>query len=275
MGDRLANKVTVVTGAGSGLGRASALRFAAEGAAVAVVDLNADAARATAAAVTADGGRAWAFALDVCDAEALATMVRDVNVQWGAIDVMYANAGVSGHSTALTCTRSEWDRVVSVNLTGSWLCSQAVLGGMIEQGSGSIILQASGAGLRGIARTFAYAAAKGGIVSMCRQMAVDFGPSGIRVNTIAPGTIRTPMSEAAYVERLTRQGVQDASVDDALLRVSSTYPMRRLGEVTDCANLALFLASDESAWITGVTFPLDGGLTASRPLWSGDEPGPN
>jgi NAD(P)-dependent dehydrogenase (short-subunit alcohol dehydrogenase family) len=254
--DRLAGKVALITGAGSGLGRASALRFAAEGAAVACADLDESAAAQVASEVTKAGGKALAARVDVSSARHAEQMSRSVLDAFGHIDVVFANAGIPGTGSAATTAEADFDRVIAVNLKGVWLSSKFVLPHMIERGQGVIINQASMGGLVGIPGIFPYAAAKGGVIAMTRQMAVEFGPQGIRVNAICPGTIPTPLVAKSRAERAGSAPAADPGA--ALLR----YPLRRLGEVDDVAALAVFLASDEAKWITGAVYPVDGGRSA-------------
>lgn len=260
MGERLAGKVALVTGAGSGIGRAAALRFAAEGAAVVCADLDGDGAEATAA----EAGRgAVALRTDVtsqADTERAAATAME---RFGAVDVLYANAGIAGVGSAMDCDPAVWDRVVAVNLTGVWLSMRAVLPHMVRAGGGSIVNQASVGGLVGVPGIAPYAAAKGGVIALTRQAAVEHGPQGVRVNAIAPGTVPTPLVTATYQARAGISGAQGEDVERQLARTRTRYPIGRLGEVDDIANLALFLASDESSWITGGVYVIDGGMTAA------------
>ena len=255
---RLAGKVAIVTGAGSGIGRAAAIRFAAEGSAVVCADIGAESATATADAIGA--GTAMAVEVDVtrpADVERLVHLAVD---RFGRIDVLYANAGVGGVGTAADTDEAEWDRVVGVNLTGVWRSCKHVLPHMVSAGSGSIVLQASIGGMRGVPSVAAYAAAKAGVIGLCRQMALDYGPSGIRVNAIAPGTVPTPLVQGIWAA-----GAGLVAGDDLNARVEAAaalYPLRRVGTPDDVANVALFLASDEASWVTGAIYVVDGGKTA-------------
>jgi NAD(P)-dependent dehydrogenase (short-subunit alcohol dehydrogenase family) len=265
MSGRLDGKVAIVTGAGSGLGAASAIRFASEGASVLCADINLEGAEQTVKEIRASGGSGLAHEVDVTDVGATESMAAAATAEWGTIDVLYANAGiVAPGSTATTCTPETWARVLAVNLTGPWLCSRAVLPTMIAAERGSIILQASGAGILGVRGSCPYAASKGGVIAMCRQMASDYGPNNIRVNAIAPGTIWTPLVQRNYEDRVAEG--RYASVEEGMRLSTGRYPLGRLGAPADNASLALFLASDESHWITGVTIPVDGGLTSSSGL---------
>lgn len=174
---RLAGKTAVITGGASGLGKASALRFAEEGAWVAVVDLNRASAQEVVDDIIAAGGRAFAMAVDVTSTEQCEDMVARTMAEFGHIDIMFSNAGITGNGAAVDITEEHWGRVIDVNLKSVWLCAKAVLPHMIERGSGSIINQASMAALIGIDGIFPYTAAKGGVTAMTKQMAVTYGPA--------------------------------------------------------------------------------------------------
>ena len=181
--------------------------------------------------------------------------------QYGRIDVLFANAGIP-HSGSITTTgKSDWDRVLAVNLTGVWLANRAVIPAMLEQGGGSIINQASITALVGFSGVAAYTAAKGGVVALTRQAAIDYGEHNIRVNALCPGTINTPLVEATYKQRGGVNMDDPMPLEEALAASAARYPLKRLGSVEDVAYMATFLASDEAGWITGATFPIDGGYT--------------
>lgn len=263
MAGRLQGKAAIVTGAGAGLGRTAALRFAAEGARTACVDVDPAAAADTAAAAQAAGGEAIALTADVSSETDVEAMVDATLAAFGTIDVLYANAGITGVGSAADCTLETWNRVIAVNLTGVWLCSKHVLPHMVAAGGGSIINQASVGGLIGVAGIAPYAAAKAGVIGLTRQTAVDYGPHGVRVNAICPGTIPTDLVTETYRARAGLADSLGADPEEGLRRVVSRYPLRRLGTPEDNANLAVFLASDESAWITGGVHVVDGGLSAA------------
>ena len=264
MAGQLDGKVAIITGAGSGIGRAAALRFAAEGGAVLCSDLNEDTAVEVAKAAVESGGLAVAVAGDVSSPRDAERMAAETVAAFGAIDVLYANAGIPGVGNAMDLDEEVWNQVIAVNLTGVWLSCKYVLPHMVSRGRGSIVNQSSIVGLIGVPGTAPYAAAKGGVVGLTRQMAVDFGPKGVRVNAICAGTVPTPLVTATYEERVRLGLVRDqTSVEEGLQRATERYPMGRLGTVDEVANLALFLASDESSWITGGVFTVDGGCTAA------------
>lgn len=247
---RLQDRVAVVTGGGSGIGRAICRLFAADGAKVVAADLVPERAQETAALIQEAGGEAIGVAVDVSKADMVTAMVDAANDAFGRVDILVNNAGLSVGDTILDFDEAAWDLNLDVVLKGAYLCSKAVVPGMIERGSGVILNIASVNGMMAVGES-AYSAAKAGMINLTGNMAIHFGDKGIRVNCIAPGTIRTPI----WGERIAR----DPEVFD---KVSQWYPLGRVGEPDDVANAALFLCSDDAAWITGVTLPVDGGLTA-------------
>jgi NAD(P)-dependent dehydrogenase (short-subunit alcohol dehydrogenase family) len=249
----LDGKVALITGAGSGIGRAAALRFAAEGADVGVLDLRDEAAKETVALIEADGGRGIALAADVTDAAAVEDAVARTAAEFGGLHVLYNNAGIGSSGSVAVAEEADWDRALAINAKGTFLCSRAALRHME---SGSIINQGSVAALVGVPNFAAYCAAKGAVVALTRSMAVDLGPRGIRVNVICPGTVFTPLME----DMLRARG--DGDVELGLERTVVKYPLGRLGTPEEIANVALFLASDESSWMTGSVITPDGGMTA-------------
>lgn len=261
---RLAGKVAVVTGAGAGFGEAAATRFAAEGARVLCVDRDPDRAGSVAERITRDGGASVPFAADVASAHDNEAMVEAALRAYDRIDVVFANAGVAGPGSATNTTEDEWQTVVDVNLKSVWLAAKYALPTMIAQGSGSFVATASVGGLVGLKGVLPYAAAKGGVVAMVKQMGYDYSHHGIRFNAICPGTIRTQLVDETYRERLRRAGSTDLDRDVAagLSEMTGRYPAGRLGDVQDVSSAALYLASDESAWVTGTAMPVDGGYTS-------------
>ncbi len=244
---RLANKVALITGAGHGIGRMTALTFAREGAHVAVADINLSAAQAVADEITRADGRAKAVFLDVARAESVEVAVRTTHEWAGRLDILINNAGITRDARVQKLTEEQWDAVIDVNLKGVWLCTKFATPHMIAQGSGVILNAASIVGLHGNFGQTNYAAAKSGVIGMTKTWARELGPNGIRVNAIAPGFVQTDMI---------------ASVPEKVLdTIQERTPLRKLGSAQDIANAYLFLASDEAGFITGSVISVDGGLT--------------
>ena len=256
MTGKLAGKTAVVTGAGSGIGRAAAVLFAREGAAVAVVDLNAEAAKDTAGEIAASGGSALPVVANVADRLQVTSAFEQIRNEYGRVDVLYNNAGVNSAGSVIDATEDDWDRSFAVNAKGTFLCSQAAAPGMVAAGGGSIINQGSVAALAGIANFASYCAAKGAVVALTRSMSVDLAPRGVRVNVICPGTVYTPLMEPM----LRARGGGDMAAGLAL--TVAKYPIGRLGTPEEIAAVALFLASDDSSFMTGSVVTADGGMTS-------------
>jgi meso-butanediol dehydrogenase / (S,S)-butanediol dehydrogenase / diacetyl reductase len=247
---RLDQRVAIVTGAGSGIGRAIALRFAAVGARVIVADIAGEGARETVAAVSAAGGSAAAAVLDVADEDQVRELVdRTVDAE-RRIDVLVNCAAISEGEGIVDLDPAVWDRTLSIDLRAPYLCMRAVLPHMVSARRGSIVNIGSVNGLLGFGE-YSYSAAKAGLVSLTQNAAIEFGPAGIRVNIICPGTVRTPIWKARVAAR-----------PDIFDRLSRWYPLGRVAEPEEIASTALFLASDEASFITGATIVVDGGLTA-------------
>jgi len=247
---RLAGKTALVTGAGSGIGRAIAERFAAEGARVAVAGRTRESAAQTVAQITERGGTAMPAGADVTDAAAVRTMVADTMAAMGSIDILVNNAGKAIGDGILETDVETWDLDLAVVLRSVFLCTKAALPGMIARGRGAIVNISSVNGMTGLGEE-GYSAAKAGMINFTQNVAIRHGPSGIRANCICPGTIRTPI----WNDVLER----DPRVFE---RLAAWYPLGRVGEPDDVASAALFLASDEASWITGATLTVDGGLLA-------------
>ena len=245
---RLADTAAIVTGGGSGIGRAITERFAAEGASVLVAELVAERAEAVAAEVP--GVRT--VTADVTVAADVERMVDAATEAFGRVDVLVNNAGFGAADDLLEIDEETWDFEVSVNLKAAYLCSRAVLPGMIERGSGVLVNIASVNGMAFFANE-AYSAAKAGMINLTRSVAVRYGRHGIRANAISPGTIRTPL----WQERIDKE----PAIFERLLK---WYPLGRVGEPEDIAAAAVFLASADAAWITGEVLRVDGGLLAGN-----------
>jgi len=256
MAGKLSGRVAVITGAGSGIGRAAAGLFAREGAEMALVDLNAEAAAAAAAEITAAGGRALAVGADVADAAQVDLAFRQISGEFGRVDVLYNNAGVNSAGSVVDATDEDWDRCFAVNAKGTFLCSRAAGRLMVAAGGGSIINQGSVAALVGIANFASYCASKGAVVALTRSMSVDLAPRNVRVNAICPGTVYTPLMEPM----LRARGNGDLAA--GLAMTTAKYPIGRLGTPAEIAAVALFLASDDSSFLTGSVITADGGMTS-------------
>ena len=257
MGTRLSGKVCLITGAGSGIGQASARLFASEGGRVVVADLDLGAARATADEIVQAGGEAVAELVDVTDEAQTADLAARVVERWGRIDVLFNNAGIPGVGDVLETEPELFDRVMKVNVRGVYLMSRAVVPHMIAQKSGSVINMSSGIAEIGLARRVSYAASKGAVMAMTRSMQVDLAPHGVRVNALLPGTILTP-----FVERYLAESYSDPEEGMASIRKRQLSP--DLGRPEDVAAAALFLASDESKFMMASGLVIDGGMTGAK-----------
>jgi NAD(P)-dependent dehydrogenase (short-subunit alcohol dehydrogenase family) len=256
MTGKLSGRVAVITGAGSGIGRAAADLFAREGAEVALVDLNAEAAKDATEQITAAGGRALAVGADVADAAQVDLAFGQISGEFGRVDVLYNNAGVNSAGSVVDASDEDWDRCFAVNAKGTFLCSRAAGRLMVAAGGGSIINQGSVAALVGIANFASYCASKGAVVALTRSMSVDLAPRNVRVNAICPGTVYTPLMEPM----LRARGNGDLAA--GLAMTTAKYPIGRLGTPEEIAAVALFLASDDSSFLTGSVITADGGMTS-------------
>jgi len=248
---RLEGTIAIVTGAGSGIGRACALAFAREGAKVALVGRRKNRLEEVAREI---GSSALVMAADVSQKKDDARVVEQTVSHFGGLNVLLNNAGVLHIGTAEGITEAQWDETFNVNVRGLWLLSIAALPYMRKAGGGSIVNMASVLGINGARQRAAYASSKGAVVLLTKCMAIDHAPDHIRVNAICPGFVETEFTAKVFSE---------APDPDAVRRERiAVHPIGRLGEPEDIAGLAVYLASDESSWVTGAVFPVDGGYLA-------------
>ncbi len=258
----LENRVAIVTGAGSGIGAASARRFAAEGAAVVAVDIRGSKAAETAAAIDDQGGHAMAIEADVSQAADVERMVAETVGELGGLDVLFSNAGTIRPGTAVELSVEDWDLVMAVNVRSVFLGGKYAVPAMLERGGGSIINTASISGLHGDGGAVVYAASKAAVINLTRAMATDHSGDGIRVNAICPGTIETPP-------------VQRMVANPEVMRVNvEAHSLGRIGQPEEIAAAAVWLASDESSFVTGEHLVVDGGLRSRSPLGRLADPRP-
>lgn len=252
-------RTAIVTGAGSGIGRAIAERFAADGIAVVCADLNEAAVTEVVADLTADGRPALALHTDITDEASVADMARR-SMDWaGRVDICVANAGAMVEGDILALSLDDWNRALRVNATGAFLTARAVLPHLLVQG-GTLVFTASTVGLAGMKGVAGYSAAKGAVIALTRQLAADFAARGVRVNAVAPGAVRTPLSESQFRAR----AADEAEFQTLLNQVIGRYPISRWGTSAEIAEVVLFLATDRSSWMTGQIIPIDGGLLELR-----------
>ncbi|HSP35116.1 MAG TPA: glucose 1-dehydrogenase [Thermoanaerobaculia bacterium] len=251
---RLSNKVALITGGGSGIGKASCLLFAREGAKVVVVDLKKETAQATADEIAKAGGQAKAFAADVSKAKDAEAMVKFAEDSFGRLDIAFNNAGVflPDDDSVTNTTEEVWDKVININLKGVFLGCKYEIPAMLRAGGGSIINTASFVAILGAAAPqIAYTASKGGVLSMTREIAVEFARKNIRANALCPGPVETPLLNELLSDPARRQ------------RRLVHIPPGRFARAEEMANAALFLASDEASFVNAATFLVDGGITAA------------
>jgi len=251
---RLSSQSALITGATSGIGEATALLFAREGARVAITGRNEKRGHAVTEAIVNNGGRAIFLRTDVRKAAECERAVHETVKAFGRLDILFNNAGIFYPHDTIECSEEEWDEQIDINLKGTFLMSKAALPGMIAQGRGVIINNSSGWGIVGGDKAVAYCASKGGVVLMTKAMAIDHGRQGIRVNCICPGDVETPMLP------------QDAKMRglewDAYIAGCANRPLGRVGSAEEIAKAVLFLASDDSSFMTGAALVVDGGGTA-------------
>lgn len=250
---RVDGKVAVVTGGAQGIGKASALALAAEGARVMIGDVDDRGATQTLQQIEEAGGEAIFLHTDVASSPEVGALIDKAVERFGKLDVLFNNAGVAIPGTVVEITEEDWERAIAINLTGVWRGMKAAIPAMIEAGRGSIINTSSVQALVGFPGWAGYAASKGGINSLTQQAAVEYAPQRIRVNAIAPGTIWTPMNER-ILEAL------GGDQEEHLRHWADAHPLGRIGQPEEVAEAVVFLASDESSFITGVCLRVDGGL---------------
>ena len=247
---RLKDKVALITGGASGIGRATAELFAQEGARVAVADYSKEGGQDTVKAIQEAGGDAMFTPVDVSDSAQVTHMVDAVLQAYGRIDILFNGAGILYYGTVLDTDEQAWNRVLSINLTGTYLCCRAVLPHMIRQGGGSIINVASTVGAHdACANAVAYVTSKGGVTLFTKAIAIDHAKQGVRVNALVPGATDTPM-------------IRNAIAPEALEALAASHPIGRLGRPEELAKAVLFLASDDASFVTGTAMYVDGGQTA-------------
>jgi len=247
---RLPSQVALVTGAASGIGRAVAVRFAREGAKVMVADASELGGQETLDQIRAFGGKATFAGIDVSDSSQVTRVVQRTIEEHGDLHILFNGAGILAYGTVLETTEEAWNRMMAVNLTGTFLCSKAALGHMVAKGRGAVINVASTTGSHdACAHAAAYVTSKGGVTLLTRSMAIDYAKLGIRVNAICPGPTDTPMLREALTQR-------------ELETFAETFPMKRLGRPEEIAGAALFLASEDASFVTGAILHVDGGQTA-------------
>jgi meso-butanediol dehydrogenase/(S,S)-butanediol dehydrogenase/diacetyl reductase len=251
---KLDGKVAVVTGAGSGIGQATALLFAHEGAQLIAADIDQSLAEATAQAIAREGAFAVAAQVDVSNRLSVQALAQRVITVMGRVDILCNNAGIGHTGSVVDCTEEDWDAVMAVNAKGVYLCCHFFLPHMLAQGKGNIINMASVLGLGGVPKRAVYSASKGAVIALTRQMAIEYAGDNIRVNSISPGTVATP-----WVERLL---AEQADPEAARQRLHDRHPLGRLGTADEIAHAALYLASPESAFATGMNLVIDGGANA-------------
>jgi NAD(P)-dependent dehydrogenase (short-subunit alcohol dehydrogenase family) len=252
MAGLVAGKVALVTGASSGIGRATALAFAREGAKVVVADVTVEGGEETVAQVKKAGGEAIFVKTDVSKAVEVEALVAKAVATYGRLDCAHNNAGIAGNAkTIVDDTEDNWDRILAINLKGVWLCMKYEIAHMLKQGGGAIVNTASGAGLIGVRRGGAYVASKHGVVGLTKTAALEYAKAGIRVNCVCPGPIDTPMLQGI--------GGRNQMVIE---RMVAAQPGGRLGKPAEIAEAAVWLCSDAASFITGLPMPVDGGYTA-------------
>ena len=252
MAGELEGKVALVTGAGAGIGRASALAFAAAGARAMVADVGVDGGEETVGQIQAAGGEATFVRADVSRKDEVEALVRETLETYGRLDCAHNNAGVEGDLAATAdCAEANWDRTIAINLKGVWLCMRSEIPQMLQQGGGAIVNTSSVAGLVGFPTLPAYVATKHGVVGLTRTAALEYAEQGIRVNAVCPGVIQTAM-----IDRIVNRDAE------AEAQFTALEPVGRMGSPAEVAQAVVWLCSDAASFVTGVAMPVDGGFVA-------------
>jgi NAD(P)-dependent dehydrogenase (short-subunit alcohol dehydrogenase family) len=257
MAGRVSGKVALITGGGSGIGRATAIVFAREGAKVAIADYNRDGGEQTVRMIKDAGGEALFIEANVAIAKQVEAMVAKTVETYGRLDCAFNNAGIEGemgHGGPINiadCSEENWARIIAINLTGVFLCMKYEIPQMLKHGGGSIVNTASAAGLIGLPGGTAYVASKHGVAGLTKSAALEYAKSGIRINAVCPGFIRTAMVERA---------IDGGSISEEMMIASE--PIGRIGRPEEIANAVLFLCSDDASYVTGLPMPVDGGYVA-------------
>jgi NAD(P)-dependent dehydrogenase (short-subunit alcohol dehydrogenase family) len=255
---QLKDKVAIITGAASGIGKATSIVFGREGAKVLCADINADGAEAVARQIADTGGEAASFKVDVAEEAQVQAMVADAVARWGALHAIYNNAGIGTGAPVTQMTVEEWDRMHAINLRGVFLGTKHAIPEMLKSGGGAIVNTASDAGLMGTPMLSSYCATKGGVVMFTKATAVEWAGMGIRINCVCPGVIRTPILDPMLAM------AQAAGVSNEQMweRMGKSHPIGRVGEPSEVGEAVAFLCSDRASFITGVAMPVDGGMAA-------------